>query len=161
MANVTASTDDAIATAIPEGFAPLGLGPGFARRCGDFYLHAVHPILAVRISADHLNSLGIAHGGLLATLVDTAMGAIFRRTFGGAPPPTINLSIDYLGAVRAGDWLETHVELHKAGKRIANASCRVTVGERLVVRASGIFIMGPGAASPPSKARVRIDSPAE
>ncbi|MDM0114013.1 PaaI family thioesterase [Variovorax sp. J22R133] len=127
----------------PPGYTTLKtLDRGFVRLVGPFFLHDERPVLATRITPDHLNSIGIVHGGFLATLADTAFGAVLRRQLSlPAPPATASLSVDYIGAVREGDWLEAHVDVHKVGGRLTNASCLLKVGERLVLRASGIFVM--------------------
>ncbi len=129
-------------TDVPEGYAVLVLHPGFTRHCGTFYLHAERPVLATRIERHQLNPVRIAHGGFLATLADSAFGATIKRELGlPVPPITVSLAIDYTGAVREGDWVEAHVEVYKVGKRLSNANCLVKVGERLVLRASGVFMM--------------------
>ncbi len=129
-----------LTTDIPEGFEPLVIPPGFVHHCGGFYLHAERPVLAVRITSAHLNSLKTAHGGFLATLADCAFGAIFKRQLGlPVPPVTVNLNVDYFSAVREGDWVEAYVEIHKAGRTFANGSCMLKVGELPMLRASGIF----------------------
>ena len=112
------------------------------RMCGAFYLHQARPVMAMPITVDHLNSMGIVHGGMLAAIIDTAMGVVIGREIGAVSTPTISLSIDYIGAVREGDFVEAHVDVHKLGGRVSNASCLLKVGERLVARASGVFIMG-------------------
>lgn len=128
--------------AIPDGYVVLVPPRGFVQLCGTFYLHSEKPLLATRVTGDHLNSIHIAHGGFLATLADSAFGVVIKREFGlPVPPATVSLSVDYIGAVREGDWVEAHVEVHKTGQRLSNASCLVKVGERLVLRASGVFIM--------------------
>ena len=135
---------DALAAAhdvAPEGFEEVMPVGGFVRMTGPFYLHARLPILALRIGPQHLNVLRIGHGGLLATLVDTAFGAVMKRELAmHLPPATVSLSCDYIAPVREGDWVQAHVELHKAGRRLTNASCLVRADERLVVRASGVFV---------------------
>lgn len=129
--------------AVPAGFSPLQTTSGFVQGCGGFYLHDQQPILAARVGPDHLNSLRIAHGGFLATVADCAFGAVFRRLH-GVPALTVHLDVDYIDAVREGAWLEAHVQVHKVGGRFANASCLLQVGERLVLRASGIFTQWKG-----------------
>ncbi|AYC35066.1 PaaI family thioesterase [Pseudomonas cavernae] len=132
-------------TDVPEGFAPLEVSPGFVRFCGGFYFHNELPIVAVRIGPEHLNSVRIVHGGFLATVADSAFGVVFKRQLGTPVPSiTINLNIDYLGAVREGEWLEAHVDVLKVGSSFANASCLLKVGERLVLRANGIFTIWKG-----------------
>ncbi len=121
-------------------FSPLLTQPGFVRFCGGFHVHDHLPIVAVRIQPEQLNSVRIAHGGFLATVADTAFGVILRRVLGSEfTPITVNLNVDFLGAVREGDWLEAHVEVLKSGSSFTNASCLLKVGERLVLRSNGVF----------------------
>jgi len=127
---------------VPYGFRLYPTPPGFTQHCGPVYLHDERPQFATRIQAHHLNSVRIVHGGFLATLADSAFGVVIKRDLGlQAPPVTINLSLDYIGAVREGDWLVAEVQLHKVGSKITNGSCLLSVDERLVLRASGIFMM--------------------
>src|SRR5262245_47485186 len=78
----------------PEGFLPYA-GVGFMDLCGPFRLHASEPVMGLRVTRGHLNRLGIVHGGLLATLADTAMGVAIGRVLGAVSTPTINLNIDF------------------------------------------------------------------
>src|SRR2546423_14755927 len=101
----------------PPGFAPLfrtspfleTVGPLFYRRDPERGL-----IVGLRIAEKHANARGIAHGGLLLTLADIALG--YRTAFGQDPPEgliTANLTADFAGAARIGDWVEAHVDVHK------------------------------------------------
>ena len=130
-------------TMAPEGFVPIAAPiPGFVHQCGNFLFCAKRSVVATRIAAHHTNSLAIAHGGMLATLADTAFGVVLPYRLGlRVAPVTVSLNVDYVSAARPGDWVEAHVDLHKAGRRISNASCLLRVGERLVLRASGTFMM--------------------
>lgn len=129
------------------GFEPLRAPPGFVREIGGFHVHDELDVVALRVRPEHLNSIGIAHGGFLATLADSAFGVLIKRQCGLLnPPATVTLNMDYIGPARAGDWLQAEVEVHKVGRRLTNASCLLKVGERLVARASGVFIMAAPAA---------------
>jgi uncharacterized protein (TIGR00369 family) len=125
---------------VPGGFTALEKRSGFLRNCGDFYIHDELPILAVRLESHHLNYVRIAHGGFLATVADSAFGVILRRqSVSQSVAITVNLNVDYLGPVREGEWLEAHVDVLKTGGTFINASCLLKVGERLVLRANGVF----------------------
>ncbi|MCJ1878052.1 PaaI family thioesterase [Pseudomonas nitroreducens] len=139
------SVSQAMNSAVPAGFSVLPTPPGFVRYCGGFHFHDELPIVGVRVEGHLLNSVRIVHGGFLATLADTAFGVVFKRQFGlEVPPITVSLHLDYLGAVREGDWLEAHVQVLKFGSSFANADCLLKVDERTVLRATGIFTVWKG-----------------
>jgi uncharacterized protein (TIGR00369 family) len=127
--------------AIPEGFhrierlSPFNalVGPLYERRDGD----AVSIGLAVE--EKHTNSRGICHGGVLATLADLALGYAMLAKSGDRAFVTAHLAVDYAGAARSGDWIESRVEIQHVGSRLAFANCYLVAGEKPIVRASAIF----------------------
>lgn len=137
-----ASMEASRTVAVPAGYILVPVPPGFVRDIGGVYLHDIAPVLGARVTVKHLNTILIAHGGFLATIADTAFGVVMRRSLAlPVPPATVTLNVDYLSAVRDGDWLEAHIEVQKVGRQLTNASCLLKVGERLVMRATGVFIM--------------------
>lgn len=107
---------------------------------GELYVHEERRTLGVRIDESHLNPLGMPHGGMLATLADTAIGAMMLLEMGpSATAVTVNLSLDYLDAARLGDWVEARVEFDKLGSRLRYGTCRLVAGDRCLVRATAIF----------------------
>ncbi|HXN80996.1 MAG TPA: PaaI family thioesterase [Myxococcales bacterium] len=136
--------DDAGAAQVPEGFAPV------ARRAGAFLDAALGPlyrkndgeaqVFGLRIGERHLNSRGIAHGGMLATLADTVLGiALATSRTPPIPMVTVSLTTDFADAARDGDWVEARVDIQKIGTRLAFANCFLAVGPRRILRASGVF----------------------
>lgn len=100
-------------------------------------------VLGLRAERKHCNSRGTVHGGILATLADIALG--YSLAFSTQPPTaavTANLSLDFAGAAKEGDWLEAKVDFQKLGSRLAFGNCYVSVGEQRVVRASAVFLVG-------------------
>lgn len=99
--------------------------------------------IGLRIEHKHLNSRGICHGGVLATLADLALGYAMHakaKAKGGAGFVTAHLAVDYAGAARVGDWIESQVEIQRIGARLAFANCYLVSGDgRAIVRASAIF----------------------
>jgi acyl-coenzyme A thioesterase 13 len=97
-------------------------------------------VIGLRIEEKHLNTRGVAHGGMLVTLADSALGIVIAmlRT---PPQPmmTVNLTADFSDVAREGDWVEARVDVQKMGKRLAFATCHLWVGEKRILRASGIF----------------------
>jgi uncharacterized protein (TIGR00369 family) len=65
---------------------------------------------------DHLNPHGTVHGGVLATMLDVAMGTAVA-TAGGDSPVTVSLTVTYLEPGRPGR-LEATAKVRKRGKRL-------------------------------------------
>lgn len=62
--------------------------------------------LRIKVEDRHLNSLGIAHGGAVASLLDHAMGLAAGYIAPGIPRRkcvTVSLNIQFLGATLPGD----------------------------------------------------------
>lgn len=129
---------------IPAGFEPVfSDSDSFVAQCGPMYVRQPDkgpPVLALRIAHKHLNLRGIAHGGLLVTLADSALGYVLNRARGQAMSlVTASLSTDFAEAARLGDWVEAHVDIQRVGARMAFANAYLHVGERRILRASGVF----------------------
>lgn len=126
---------------LPNGFAPWRPSSPFMQHLADlggFYRRAADDVLALRVSEVHGNMHGMAHGGFLATLADSALGFVIAHQC-QASVVTAQMSVEYLNAVMPGDWLEAHVTIDKRGKRLIYATCRLQVGERLMLKASAVF----------------------
>jgi len=127
----------------PPGFEPLfrtspfleTVGPLFCRKDPDRGL-----VIGLRVAEKHANARGIAHGGLLLTLADIALG--YRTAFAQEPPAgliTASLTADFAGADELGDWVEAHVDIQKVGGRLAFANAFLMVDGERIVRASAVF----------------------
>lgn len=128
---------------IPVGFKPLFRTSPVLELIGPLYFRGEGGDLALglRAAAKHCNSRGTVHGGILATLADVALG--YTMAFASDPPAnliTANLSLDYAGSARAGDWLEAQVDIQKQGSRLSFANCYILAGEQRIVRASAVFL---------------------
>jgi uncharacterized protein (TIGR00369 family) len=118
-------------------FEPLDAGP---------YLDHVGPLLrrpdgtiGLRIEGRHLNSAGKAHGGLLASIADHAIGRAVNEALEDAGAVTVSLTTDYLGAVSEGDLVEARTHVDRLGGSLAFADCTIAVDGKDVVRARAVF----------------------
>jgi uncharacterized protein (TIGR00369 family) len=85
------------------------------------------------------------HGGMLATLADQAMGMTALRASANKPHATIELNMQFVGAVRIGEFVEAHCEVVRLTRAIIFTQCRLTVGTRTVANTTGIWkIRGEG-----------------
>ena len=97
-------------------------------------------MLGIRIEQRHCNRRGFAHGGLLVTLADLALGYSSGHGIDESTMlVTINLSADFAGSARIGDWVEAHADVQQSGRSVAFANCYLRANDRRLVRVSGIF----------------------
>jgi uncharacterized protein (TIGR00369 family) len=113
----------------PIGFGEL-VGPLWRR--GDAHFGFV-------VEKKHLNFADIVHGGMLTTLADQAMGMTAQRATGGKPHATIELNIQFVGAVRFGEFVEAYCEVVRLTRAIVFMQSKLAVGTRIVATATGIW----------------------
>jgi len=137
-ANASPASPDSV---VPAGFVPWQPSSPFMSNLaslGRFYRREADDGLALRVDEAHTNMHRIAHGGLLATLADTALGFRIAK-LANASIVTVQMSVEYLDPVRPGDWLEARVQIDKQGRRLIYATCLLQVGERTVLKANAVF----------------------
>jgi uncharacterized protein (TIGR00369 family) len=104
----------------PPGFATtLGIEPThFSERRAAF---------ALMPGPEHLNPLGIVHGGILSTLLDSAMGCAVHTTLeAGETFTTLELDVKFVRPVRPGQGLVTaEATMIHIGRQTATAEGRV------------------------------------
>lgn len=71
-----------------------------------------HSIARMRLTEDHLNFLGLVHGGAIFSLADIAFGAAANSW--GTRSMAIHITIDYLAA--PGDTPYLQAEVRKTGR---------------------------------------------
>ena len=133
---------------VPDGFEPLFRSSPFLDLIGPLYYKKEGEgfVVGLRVADKHCNARGAAHGGLLLTMADVALG--YRMAFSQAPPAaltTTSISADFAAAARRGDWLEIHVDIQRVGERLAFANAYLTVDGTRIARASGVYARAPGA----------------
>jgi uncharacterized protein (TIGR00369 family) len=127
---------------VPPGFERLKRGGPFMASLGFLYCrrNAGEIVIAMRITERHTNMRGIVHGGMLASLADSALGLGLTMSCEGRNSfVTVNLSTDFIAAARPGDWVEAHVHTGRIGARVAFADCELMVEGKRILRASGVF----------------------
>ena len=84
-------------------------------------------VAALDVSDRHLNPNGVVHGGVVFTLVDTAMGrATMSVLEEGRICASIEVAVRYLRPINGGRLVATASVL-RAGRRIVHLEGRVTV----------------------------------
>jgi len=103
--------------------------------------------VGLTLSDDHLNPYGVVHGGVVCSLVDTAMGAaLVSRLEPGERCTTLEIKINYLAPATEGD-LAAEARLVQRTRRVGVLEARVTgAGGALIALATGTFYIQGGAA---------------
>ena len=116
---------------------------GFAGRLGAEVEVADDGSARMRFTArdEHLNQAGTLHGGVLATLVDTAMGMAVRSTTGdGEVPATSQLTVTYLRPGKPGP-LEVTARVRTRGEHLTVCEADVDQDGRALVHAVATFAL--------------------
>lgn len=101
-----------------------------------------HAAMEVDIDDRHRNYLGGVHGGLIATLADTA--CFFPRPLlpSGQAATTINLNVNFLRPAAVGDRLTARSQLLHLGRRTASLAVTVTDRQdRLVAHGTASLLL--------------------
>ncbi len=94
--------------------------------------------LGLWVETVHTNTMGFMHGGMIATICDSAMarsthGTLQRRTV------TLRMAMEYFDPVLKGDWLEAHGRLVHHDEDVAHTECLIIVNGAPRARSTGVF----------------------
>jgi uncharacterized protein (TIGR00369 family) len=87
-----------------------------------------------KVEPRHLNLNQVVHGGVYATILDTAMGASVVSVLAeGETTATASMYVEFLRAAREGDTLTARGEVLRRGRHLAFVEGNLTdaVGHRL------------------------------
>ena len=101
-------------------------------------------LMEVVVDDRHRNYLGGVHGGLIATLIDTA--CFFPKPLlpSGQAATTLDLNVSYVRAAVVGDCLSARAELLHQGRRTASLAVRITdQQQRLVAHGTATLLLLP------------------
>jgi uncharacterized protein (TIGR00369 family) len=103
---------------------------------------------AMTAQEKHYNPIGMVHGGVTATLLDTVMGCALHSTLPeGVGYSTVDISVRYLRpvTVQTGDVLATGTLVHK-GRRTVTAEATLveaSTGRLLATATSSLLVLQP------------------
>ena len=91
------------------------------------------------INRNHLNAIGITHGGYLSALIDSGAGTAAHRAAGNAPCVTISLDIKFIGSSKEGDEIVGHTRILKRTKTLIFLFCELSCDKKIITSATGIW----------------------
>jgi uncharacterized protein (TIGR00369 family) len=99
--------------------------------------------MELTVEPKHLNRLDVPHGGVLATLIDTAAGIAVAFAQGPdklLPAVTLSLSMQFLGQAKLGDVLTATGRRIGGGRTVAYGTTEITNQDgRAIARGDATF----------------------
>ena len=128
------------ATGIPDGWE-IQPTKAFGTHVGPFYRPANGEkfVTAFRADERHGNKRGVAHGGMIATAFDIALGNASWEAAGGNPSATVQLTIQYVGALKLGDFAVIRTEVIRKTRSLVFVRGVMRVGETVIGTADGVW----------------------
>lgn len=133
---------DVIEEAIPDTFVLLPEGLGFLDSLQPVYRLADDSVstFGLRVADQHVNTMGICHGGVLMTLADVVAATgvnVARGVISGSP--TINLQVDFVSSAKRGQWLHATAEQVSLKRRFGFCRGGIYHQQKVIATFSGTF----------------------
>ncbi len=99
---------------------------------------------ALSLEARHMNSVGVAHGGLMMTVADAGMGTSAFTAAGQRAVATIDFECDFLAPGKLGQMLHGKAHVVRKAREFLFMQADLYADTRHVLRASGIWAIRSG-----------------
>ena len=125
---------------IPDGWV-VQPSRAFGTLVGPFYRPAGGDASLCGFVADerHGNKRGVVHGGMIATAMDTALGNRSWAAAGEKPCATVQLGIQYVGALKLGEFALIRSDLVRTTRSLVFVRATMTADDRMVATADGVW----------------------
>ncbi|WP_353471690.1 PaaI family thioesterase [Salipiger sp. H15] len=132
MADAPLSLDDWEIVKI-KGFASL-VGPLLRPVVRD-----ARPRFGLQTNEMHANPIGSIHGGVLTTLLDQVIAIAAWNAADRQPTVTVQMDTRFLGAAKAGDFLETRAEIRHQTRSLIFVDGEVLRGDTPIATATAVM----------------------
>jgi len=123
-------------------FEQISIKPGFMKHNGGLLFREISETefeFKTIIKENHLNSIGITHGGYISSIIDSGAGTSAHRVAKNSSCVTISLDIKFIGATKLNDEIIGFVKILKRTKSMVFLICHLQSNEKIVASASGIW----------------------
>ena len=125
-----------------DQFQQISIKPGFMKHNGGVLFRALSETeyeFKSIINENHLNSIGITHGGYLSALIDAGSGTAAHRAAGNLPCVTVSLDLKFIGVSRAGDEIKGFTKILKKTNTLVFLFCELKCNDKIITSASGVW----------------------
>jgi acyl-coenzyme A thioesterase PaaI-like protein len=123
-------------------FEQISIKPGFMKHNGGLLFREISENefeFKTIIKENHLNAIGITHGGYISSIIDSGAGTSAYRAANNSPCVTISLDIKFIGATKLNDEIIGFVKILKRTKSMIFLICHLKSNEKTIASASGIW----------------------
>lgn len=100
-----------------------------------------HAVISMPVRQEMANPYGNIHGGMMALVIDEAIGWAVVSLDADQHYTSLTLNLDFLYAIKTGDSLRAESKVLRVGKKIINVECHVYDKEgRILARANSNLI---------------------
>jgi len=125
-----------------QNFEQISLKSGFMKHNGGILFRTISESeyeFKSTINKNHLNSVGITHGGYLSALIDAGAGTAAHRVAGGATCVTISLDLKFIGTSKLGDEIFGFTRIIKKTNTLVFLFCELKCNKKIITTASGVW----------------------
>ena len=125
-----------------NNFEQISIKSGFMRHNGGLLFREISETeyeFKTIIKENHLNTIGITHGGYISTIIDSGAGTGAHRATNNSPCVTISLDIKFIGATKLNDEIFGFVKILKLTRSMVFLICHLKSNEKIIASASGIW----------------------
>lgn len=131
----------------PPGFRPFPKNIGYANSIDPLFFreNAQGVELGLEVRQQHLNGMGICHGGVIMLMADICSSWNVRQALSqgdasrNISPPTLSLDFDFVNAARSGDWIGSMIDMLEIRRSVGFAAGRIVRDAAVIARFSGTF----------------------
>ena len=123
-------------------FQQISKKPGFMKHNGGLLFKKISENefeFKTIIKENHLNAIGITHGGYIASIIDSGAGTAAHRSTDNTACVTISLDIKFIGATKLNDEIIGFVKILKRTKSMVFLICHLKNNQKVIASASGVW----------------------
>lgn len=130
----------------PEGWREFAVDDAFQTHNGPLFIadpfegSEEEPLrLGFRVAEKHCGFPGMCHGGMIAMVLDNAIGRSVQKACDVTVVPTVSLHVEYMNGAAIGDWIESRVRVLRTTRSLAFVDALLIGPRGVVAKASAIF----------------------
>jgi acyl-coenzyme A thioesterase PaaI-like protein len=125
-----------------KDFEQISFKPGFMKHNGGILFRNISETeyeFKATINENHLNKVGITHGGFICSLIDAGAGTGAHRCAGNAPCVTVSLDVKFIATTKIGDEIIGFTKILKKTNTLVFLFCELKCNDKIITSASGLW----------------------